>query len=937
MRGQNLGSRKNLPNRIQSARPDSVLRFLTVLFFFSGASSLVLEVMFTRLLTYTFGNTAFAVSTVLAAFLGGLALGAVWVGRWADRRGTSLWTYGTLELLVGLFCLFVPDLFVLVTHTYVGLYHLLHLGTWALTAVRFSLAAMVILVPTALMGGTLPVLARCVSAVVKDFQPAVDRLYAWNTLGAAIGTFAATYFLVPYLGVRGTIIAACSVDVAIFLAAAAWGSRISPVFAPPTESTAAPDAHAAAAPEHKNRQVVVLLGAFFTGVAALAYEVAWTHILAFLIGNTVYAFGIMLFTFLCGLGFGAYLVARRLGPSALWSRALAASQLFLGLAVFLTLPLWNEIPAFFAQGMRQALQLDLIGLGLLLALRMGYAGWKLYRQAGTSRIHWRWVVELGIEAALLLAMYSANPSALVQSHAIRFVASEGLRFFCAFYLLIVPCLLLGLSFPLLLNLATQAERGVGSGVGRAYAANTLGTVLGSVLTGFVVLPALGSFDTLRAIATLNLLLGWGFALFLVSLRRTRQAILAAVACSLAGLVWLSPTRWDPRNMARGTYVYFNRGWTIDRVLYSKEDVQGGLTSVIQSSGGKTLLSNGKFQGNDSGEAGAQARFAMIPILFTSKFDRALVIGLGTGHTLQVVSRFPFARIDVAEIAPRIVEAARQYFGDVNGDVFDRDPRVSLRIADGRNFLLLSNQHYDLITVEITSIWMSGAADLYNREFYELCRRRLTEHGVLQQWVQLHHMRTQDLFVLFNTAAHVFPHLAFFVGDHQGLLIASPEPLEFDWTRTTALEASPGVRQELDKLRIADLASLLGELMLYGRSFHDFLTFLPVRLGVSVALVSSDNHPYLEYHTPLGNTLPYDAYTANTHLLTQFRPPLIPPDLPARNLPSTDERNLFLGYVAEGRGDWRAAQEYFLKVQGPARQRAERELSRLASGYYSNLP
>ncbi len=913
-----------------------MLRLLPVLFFLSGASSLVFEMIFTRLLTHAFGNTAYAVSTVLAAFLAGLALGATWIGRWADRRGATLWTYGSLELLVGLYCLFTPELFGLVTRAYVALYQRLALGPWALTLVRFGLAAVVILVPTVLMGGTLPVLARCAAAVTEEFRLFIDRLYAWNTLGAALGTLAATYFLVPALGVRGTIMAACSVNGAIFLAVAAWASRFPFGSAQATKITAAARAGSAPPAAHAPRESLVLLGAFLTGVAALAYEVIWTHILSFLIGNTVYAFGIMLFTFLCGLGIGAHLVARHVQRAALWARALAGSQLLLGIAVFAAMPLWNYVPTVFAEGLRQALPLDLLGCAFLLALRMAWIGWKVYRHAGHLRVRWGWVVEFAAEAAFLLAVISGRFSALPDSEIVRFVVAEGLRFFCAFYLLIVPCLLVGLSFPLLLNLAAQSHRGVGTSVGRTYAANTLGTVLGSVLTGFIVLPALGSLVSLRAVATLNLAVGWGFALLFVPLRRSRQTTLTVVACSLAALFWLGPVRWDPRAMTSGAYVYFSHTWNIQRVLYFKEDVQGGLTTVVQIPEGRVLLSNGKFQGNDSGEVGAQARFAMIPTLFVSRFDRALVIGLGTGHTLQVLSNFPFHRIEVAEIAPRIVDAARQWFQGVNGDVFDRDPRVSLSIADGRNFLLLSRERYDLITIEISSIWISGAADLYNREFYELCRERLLPRGVLQQWVQLHNMRTQDLLVLLNTAAHVFPHVAFFVGGGQGLLIASPGPLEFDYARVSSLDADPGVRQELDKLQLASLGSLLGEIMLYGQSFRDILALLPSRAALPLDFVSSDNRPYLEYRTPLGNTLSYNTSRLNMQMLEQFQSRLIPSDLAIRNLPSEDDANLLSGYVAEGRGEWNVARDYFLKVRGAPRARAEAELARLDSGFYGGL-
>jgi spermidine synthase len=475
------------------------LRVLPILFFSSGASSLVFEAIFTRLLTYTFGNTAHAVSTVLAAFLGGLALGAFLFGRWVDRRPPSLWIYGGLELLVGVYCLFIPTLFALLTQTYVALYHHFHLGPMALTWVRLGLAAVVILVPSVLMGGTLPALARFVSSRRRDFEAEVSRLYGWNT-------------------------------------------------------------------------------------------VVWTHVLTFLIGNTVYAF-----------------------------------------------------------------------------------------------------------------------------------------------------------------------------VGGIYAANTLGAILGSVLTGFVVLPRWGSLASLRGSATANLVLGLVFALWLVPLRRTLRLVLVMVVASLAVLFWLGPGGWDARRMSRGSYVYFDNGWPIDRVLYLQEDIQGGLTSVVQVGPTRVMLSNGKFQGNNSGEMGAQIRFALIPILFTREFGKALVIGLRTGNTLRTVASFPFRQIDTIEIAPHIVDAARLWFEDVNARVFDRDPRVRLHVADGRNFLLLSREQYDRITIEISSIWISGEADLYNKEFYELCRARLKEHGVLQQWVQIHHMRTQDFLVILNTVARVFPHVAFFLG------------------------------------------------------------------------------------------------------------------------------------------------------------------------------
>ena len=201
-------------------------RWLQLLFFSSGAASLIFETIFTRLLSYTFGNTAQAISTVLAAFLGGLALGAYLLGRWVDRWRPSLKIYGLLELFVAVTCWFTPRTFVLLTGWYATLYHHFHLGPAGLTLMRFGLSGLVILIPAILMGGTFPVIARYVAAVQSEFEGDIDWLYALNTFGAAFGTILSTYILMPALGVRATVGFACAVDAAIFLAIFAFSRGV---------------------------------------------------------------------------------------------------------------------------------------------------------------------------------------------------------------------------------------------------------------------------------------------------------------------------------------------------------------------------------------------------------------------------------------------------------------------------------------------------------------------------------------------------------------------------------------------------------------------------------------------------------------------------------------------------------------------------------------
>lgn len=927
---QQTNGEQNL--EISKARPSlNDLRVLPILFFCSGVSSLVFETVFTRLLTYTFGNTAYAASTVLACFLGGLALGAVSIGRWIDRRPPSLRTYGGLELLVGAFCLLVPRLFGSLTQFYVALYQGLHLGPVGLTAMRMAFAAVLVLLPAFLMGGTLPVIARCLAARNSDFQPDLDGLYASNTLGGATGVLLSTYLLMPLFGIKGTVLLACAINIVIFLVVMLLPSE-NLTNEPYRGSSFAADAEPKAETiPPSDRSGLLLAGSFLTGAVALAYEVTWTHALSFLIGNTVYAFGLMLFTFLSGLGLGARLVARHLRRESLWPHGLALSQVLLGLTVFVTLPLWIRVPVLFELGVHGAYDYDLGVIAILLMLRITYVFWKNRRRTNRRALPWFREYEAHIAGLVFFVLVAVILPFFGPYDTTYFVAGELLRFLCVFGLLIAPALLLGLSFPLLLNLYTRDAKPTGRRVGGIYAANTLGTVLGSLVTGFVLLPHFGSFAMLRGCAAANILLGLGFAFGFLRMSPVRRWAFSIAGGLTVTLLLVAPGSWDMSRVT-GTYAYFSLGWTGQRILFLKEDVQGGLTSVVQSGALRTLLSNGKFQGNNGPEVGMQTRFAIIPALFVQEFERALVIGLGTGNTLRAVAKFPFRHIDVAELSPKVVEAAREWFGDVNDRVFDRDPRVALSIADGRNLLLLSRQRYDLITIEVTSLWISGEADLYNKEFYELCRYRLAEHGVLQQWVALHHLRDKDLLVILNTAAQVFPHVAFFQNPDEGhgLLIASSSPLELDYRLIAGFDEDPVGQQGLKALGVPSAWSLLGEMVLYDSSFRRATASLPRVTGLRPDFASTDFQPYLEYQVPKGITLPYDTVAPNTIFLQRFRDPDLPPDLTIRNLPSDNERNLILGYLAERRGDLAGALARFHRVEGPVRTRAQEEIARINS-------
>ena len=254
---------------------------------------------------------------------------------------------------------------------------------------------------------------------------------------------------------------------------------------------------------------------------------------------------------------------------------------------------------------------------------------------------------------------------------------------------------------------------------------------------------------------------------------------AITALAIAVALWGYPPQWNLEVITSGAKVYFVPS-DLGEVIDSKENVQDGLITVhrkeIKDAKGKkrtmqTLMTNGVFQGDDFLELEAQKAFAQVPLLHQPERDHALVIGYGTGHTARELHDAGFARMDIAELSPDIVTLADRHFGDINGKV-SQQANVQMYYSDGRNYLLTQDRRYDLISVDITGIWLTGGADFYNREFYQLAKARLNDDGVLQQWVQLHHMQPLDLLYILNTLHQEFRYVWLYVIGGQGVLVAS---------------------------------------------------------------------------------------------------------------------------------------------------------------------
>jgi spermidine synthase len=492
----------------------------------------------------------------------------------------------------------------------------------------------------------------------------------------------------------------------------------------------------------------------------------------------------------------------------------------------------------------------------LVALSLGTpASRVLARRAGDAALATSLSLS-GLALAASLAVWDRLPSVFVAAgpYVTSWTGREIVRGLVAALAIGVPATCMGTTFPLVLA-SVSARDDRGAQTGRLTAVNTVASMVGSIAGGFALLPGLGSQRALAAIA-----LAYGASALLVRGRISPARERAPLALAAAALVVVLVTpRWDLARLASGANVYFAAQPEQGPVVWMDEDVHGGVVTVTERQGLYTMWTNGKYQGDSGPQMAAQHGFADVPAMFVPRFGRALVVGLGTGTTLAATAGYPFERIDLAELSPGILKAAGRFFRSVNGGVLD-EPRLHVSQEDGRNMLLVGSGRYDLVTIELTSIWFAGAANLYNREFYATAAARLTEGGVLSQWIQLHHTTLREIASQMATARAVFPHAAFFIRGDQGMLVTSLAPLS----------AHPRQASDLDDLVLAE------------DSLDDFVDSVCAQVGVSRArLISTDDDLQLEYATPRNNVPGLPSIMETAAMLRRWRRPEVAERVVAR--------------------------------------------------------
>jgi spermidine synthase len=707
-------------------------------FFASGMSSLVYQVVWVRELVLVFGATTFAVSTVLTSFMGGLALGSYYFGRRSERVTRPLRLYGLLEIGIGLYGIAVPLIFAALPSVYHSFWHWTQLPFFALSFVRFLFATLVLIVPTALMGATLPVLASFYARDSVRIGLRVGALYALNTFGAVIGAAATGFVLIPAVGMNATTTTAATINILLGVVALTVSRRIEAA----RSTEAVPDLSDGQPPSQKKartldrevsrRQVAIVIGGFaVSGFVALSYEVIWSRVLSLIIGSSVYAFSIMLTTFLIGLAAGAAIAARFVDRIRRPVPAFALIEVGVGVASLIGAYLFDDLPYVFVQ---------------------------LYRWIDSSAF-----------GLLLFA-----------------------RFLVASFVIIVPTLLLGALFPLVVRIISSGKltRAAGRTVGDAYAANTVGAIAGSFASGFILVPWLGLLGSMRLCVALNFIVA---AITFIAagydssegaeksqrLRtRARMGVAASVIMVIAAVL-ISPP-WDPEIMSSAVYRYApsltdkTRQQLSDYLKHGQGETvfyKEGITATVavqQQGGGRVLKVNGKPEASTAGDMPTQILIGALPLLVREKTDDVLLIGLGSGVTLGSVEQFPVKHVTCVELEPAVIEASHR-FEDVNNKPLD-DPRLRLVSNDGRNFIYTTDEKFDVIVSEPSNPWVTGVANLFTLEYFKRGAERLRDDGLFSQWLQIYEMAPEDVRTLIATFRAAFPQVYLFRGAEGDLML-----------------------------------------------------------------------------------------------------------------------------------------------------------------------
>jgi predicted membrane-bound spermidine synthase len=724
-----------------------MLVILALLFILSGAAGLFYESVWSRYLGLFVGHNAYAQVIVLVIFLGGMALGAMIVGRMTQRIRDPLFGYALIEAVIGLIGLLFQDIYVGVTNWAYASVFPATAGSALLVISKWSLAALLILPQSILLGATFPLMSAGVLRRLRQ-EPGrtLSVLYFANSFGAAVGVLIAGFYLVEISGLPGTILAAAIINFLV-----AIGAILAMKYWPPAEAAEPAQAPVPSAAEPPSRraaestiQRLLLWTALGTAVASFIYEIAWIRMLSLVLSSATHSFELMLSAFILGLALGSFWVRRRADRFRDPLRTLGLVQVCMGLLALATLPLYFQ--AFGWMG---------TFLQTFARSEPGYVGFNLARYA-----------------ICLLVMLPAT--------------------FCA-----------GITLPLITR--TLVLGGVGErAIGQVYSWNTFGSILGVSLAALVLMPAVGLKTVLATGALLDMAVGL-VILFVVARSAPaarRLALGAAAVVAVVALVAALSPAFDRHLLISGVYRFGTVPAKGSREILYYRDGRTATVSAekILSNGEIFIATNGKSDGalssywlepcDDSkprhplrGDAATLALAALITLAHKPNAESGAVIGQGTGMSSHLLLGSPALKaLYTIEIEPKMIEASRAFL-PANRRVFD-DPRSHFVVDDAKSYFAGAGRQYDYIFSEPSHPWVSGVSGLFTAEFYDRVRQYLKPGGVFAQWIHIYDINDRLVMTVLSALHQKFTNYEVFMPAASDMLVIATDGVDVpkpDWS------------------------------------------------------------------------------------------------------------------------------------------------------------
>jgi spermidine synthase len=814
--------------------PNVFVGLIYLMFLLSGAAALIYEVVWFRSLSLIFGGTHLAVTTVLCVFMGGLALGSYIIGRKVDRFSRLLRLYGLLELGVALSAGIFIVLMKLYPSVYIPLARLYPDSPFYLSLIRVVFSALALIIPTTLMGGTLPVLSSFISERGKGLGGHLSFLYGLNTLGAVAGAIGAGFFFMRFFSVNLTLLIPVLINVTVGSLSLVLQRR-SDVFS-----------HAGALEDERRGESrpndytgeeirryrfpfrLVLWGIGVSGFCALGYEVLWTRILIIILGASIYSFAVMLAAFLTGIGLGG-----------------SAYGVFLKISRARYRGNGSPFKAIVGFGLVQCI------IGATAIFATGY------------------FFDLPALSFHLQQFLKSTAGADI------FSAWQWTNFVVAFFYMFIPAFFMGIAFPFAGEIHANYKKAVGPAVGEVMAFNTVGAILGAAISGYALIYLVGIERALQILSLVNI----GYGVFIIASTRNNRILNSAVSVLVLTVILylsFSPNVFkvlDPKYFA----IYksdrpdmFLSREKADRALKGVEVLYygEGAESIVSSTLNRGILTFATNGWNEASTtfADMQCQYTLghLPMLLNKNPKKVLVVGLGSGMTLGATSIHPSVEeITLAEIEPKVIGVAKT-FAFYNHNAIN-NPKLKIVFNDGRNFLMTTTDTFDVITADPIHPFFRGAGYLYTAEYFKLASEHLNPGGIMCQWLPMYRLTKENFTSVMKTFRQHFKYTMVWLTVYDVELVGSNSPIIID-------------EKELEK-RIEDPAISFDLQWVMMGTADDFLSYFVMGTEGAKAftrggIVNTDENLYLEFSAPFS----YDSVfleAENMDSLLRYRESIMP--------------------------------------------------------------